>query len=350
LMAMFATLAIVFFGRSLHEPSWRSVGGWAVASSLALCSHYFALFLVLPEALLLLGRRTHRIRPLAATAAVAIVGLALLPLALHQEGSDRANGFSANPLASRVGTSLLDFTASEEPDPPVGPRPVAVLLAAGLAGTLVLASAVALGACMGLPDERRGIRAASAIASSGVVLPLALALLGTDLYKPHNLIGALPPLLLVAALGFGVKRGARLGLAGAIATCVLFAGIVVLANLNPRMQRPDWRGAAQAIGPARTSRIIVGPYVAGKPLIYYLGGRQFSPGDRKCARVHQIDVLSPNRHISPPGHGFHVVSTMRLPPTFVLRRFVSPRAPCLTSRELGVLNGATIGVVQAPAR
>ena len=314
--------------------------------SLALCSHYFALFLVVPEALLLLGRRSHRVRPLVATAAIAMVGLALLPLALHQEGSDRANGFAANPLASRVGTSLLDFAASEEPDPPVGPRPDAVLVVAGLGGALALAGAVALGAHVGLPDERRGIGVASVIAATAIILPLALALSGTDLYKPHNLIGALPPLLLVGAIGFGVERGGRLGLAGAVATCALFTGIVVLVNINPRLQRPDWRGAAQAIGPARASRIIVGPYVAGKPLTYYLGGRQFSPGEPGCSRASRIDVLSPNRRIKAPGHGFRVVSTTRLPPTFTLRRFAASGAPCPSSDDLRLLKGATIAVVQ----
>ena len=50
LMAMFATLALALFGRSLRDPSSRSLGGWAVASALALCSHYFAVFLIVPEA------------------------------------------------------------------------------------------------------------------------------------------------------------------------------------------------------------------------------------------------------------------------------------------------------------
>ena len=45
------------------------------------------------------------------------------------------------------------------------------------------------------------------IGATAMLLPLLLALAGTDLYKPHNLIGALPPLLLVAAIGFGVEEG-----------------------------------------------------------------------------------------------------------------------------------------------
>ncbi len=350
LMAMFATLALAFFGRSLRDPSWRSLGGWAVASALAVCSHYFAAFLIAAEALWLLAQREPRRRALVATAGVAVVGLALLPLALHQQGGDRMNSFAENPLASRAGTSLLDFVASDEPDPPGGPRPDAVLIVAGIGGVLLLAGTVAVAVQRGLPDERRGMAAAGAIGAAAILLPLLLALLGTDLYKPHNLIGALPPLLLVAAIGFGVERGGRLGLAGAIATCALFAGIVAIVNANPRMQRPDWRGAASAIGPGRTSRIIVGPYVAGKPLTYYLGGPQFTAGDRGCVRAHQLYVLSPNRHVNAPGHGFRLEWTRRLPPTFTLRRYVAQGAPCMAASDLRLLNGATISVIQRPAK
>ena len=118
------------------------------------------------------------------------------------------NGFANSPLASRAGTSLLDFVASDEPDPPGGPRPDAVLIVSGICGALLLAGAVALGVDRGRTDERRGMTITATIGATAMLLPLLLALAGTDLYKPHNLIGALPPLLLVAAIGFGVEEGA----------------------------------------------------------------------------------------------------------------------------------------------
>ena len=350
LMAMFATLALAFFGRSLRDPSWRSLGGWAAASALALCSHYFAAFLIVPEAAWLLANRLRVRRVIAATAAIAAVGMALLPLALHQQGGDRMNGFADRSLASRAGTSVLDFVASDEPDPPGGPRPEAVLVVAGVGGALLLAGAAALGIYRGRPDERRGMTITATIGATAIMLPLLLALAGTDLYKPHNLIGALPPLLLLAAIGFGVERGGWLGLVGVIATCALFAAVVTIVNANPRMQRPDWRGAARAIGPPGTSRIIVGPYVAGKPLVYYLGGKQFTVGDPGCVRAHQLDVLSPSKPIKAPGHGFHVVWTRRLSPTFDLRRYVAPKAPCMAAGDLRLLNGATIAVISGSVR
>jgi hypothetical protein len=64
LLVAFGALGLWLFARSLHDPSRRTLGGWvAVASGLALCTHYFAIFAILAEAALLfarLGRRRAR--------------------------------------------------------------------------------------------------------------------------------------------------------------------------------------------------------------------------------------------------------------------------------------------------
>ena len=58
----------------------------AVAGSLALLTHYFAVFLVAPMVLRLLGARPCAARRAAPSAALALVGLALLPLISAQGG------------------------------------------------------------------------------------------------------------------------------------------------------------------------------------------------------------------------------------------------------------------------
>ncbi len=73
---------------------------WALASAVALLSHYFAVFLIVPQALWLLRRSPGARRlVLPPIAAVALVGLALVPLALTQQGSDRREGFTDRPVA-----------------------------------------------------------------------------------------------------------------------------------------------------------------------------------------------------------------------------------------------------------
>ena len=75
-LVFFGALALLFFVRALHSWMGRDLALWALASALALCSHYFAVFAVAIEAVWLLvamrsdvaagparGRRRRRGRP-----------------------------------------------------------------------------------------------------------------------------------------------------------------------------------------------------------------------------------------------------------------------------------------------
>ena len=54
LLVFFGALALLFFVRALRTGDGRDLGLWALASALALCSHYFAVFAVAIEAAWLL--------------------------------------------------------------------------------------------------------------------------------------------------------------------------------------------------------------------------------------------------------------------------------------------------------
>ena len=64
----------------------------------------------------------------------------------------------------------------------------------------------------------------------------------------------------------------------------------------------------------------------------------------------ELYVVSPNRPVKAPGDVFELAWTKRLLPTFTLRRYAAPRAPCLAVSDLDLLMGATIAVAQAPTR
>src|SRR5437868_15097699 len=73
-----AALTLLFVAR-------RSYGLWALSAALALCTHYFAAFLIAPEAIWLLWTAAERRRRAwIATAVPAVAAIALIPLALHQ--------------------------------------------------------------------------------------------------------------------------------------------------------------------------------------------------------------------------------------------------------------------------
>ncbi len=60
LFALLAAVRLLFFGHALRAGGRWAFVGWALASSLALATHYFAVFLIVPEAVWLLLRSPAR--------------------------------------------------------------------------------------------------------------------------------------------------------------------------------------------------------------------------------------------------------------------------------------------------
>jgi len=152
LMVLLTTLALVFFARALRRPDARSLALWAAASVLAIGSHYFAVFLIAPQAMWLLARKRGRRQAALAVVGVLAAGAALIPLAVSQESSGRRNGFTQIALVSRVGEAGLNFVASEEPTPFAATRPIdAVQGLAAAGGGMLLLVAIGLAATRAPP-------------------------------------------------------------------------------------------------------------------------------------------------------------------------------------------------------
>ncbi|MEA2613752.1 MAG: mannosyltransferase, partial [Chloroflexota bacterium] len=84
LLVLLSVLSLLFFARALQRRTARDLWLWALMASLALLTHYFAAFLVVPQGLWLAWRWRPDARALLAGAAVAAVGAALIPLAAHE--------------------------------------------------------------------------------------------------------------------------------------------------------------------------------------------------------------------------------------------------------------------------
>jgi len=87
LLAALSGATFLWFIRALADPSRRHLGWWVACSALAMMTHFFAGFIVAPEALWLLWRHRQRV-VVAAVAAVAVVQLAMLPFAVIDTGQD----------------------------------------------------------------------------------------------------------------------------------------------------------------------------------------------------------------------------------------------------------------------
>src|SRR4051794_31243995 len=98
LLVLLSALTLVVLPDAIEER--RRLAQWAVLSSLALATHYFAAFIVVPEAIWLFYRWRARVLP--AIGAVGLVGLALAPLALGQAENDGARFIRESGVIDRL--------------------------------------------------------------------------------------------------------------------------------------------------------------------------------------------------------------------------------------------------------
>src|SRR4051812_23385514 len=209
LLVLLCALSLLFFARALRRRRPRELWLWALVSALALLTHYFAAFLVVPEGLWLAWVWRPRLPALAAGAAVAAVGVALIPLAAHERskiGTGYIEGMSLRRRAIGVPEDFLTglvvkFDVTWEQ----------------LLEAFALALA-AVGVWLAWTRARKGALMAGALALVAAGAPLVLALAGADYLNTRNVIAACVPFLLLLAAGFGSARAA-MGVGGVAALC-----------------------------------------------------------------------------------------------------------------------------------
>jgi hypothetical protein len=332
LFVLTAALAILCFLRAERDPTPRRLTAFAVAGSLALLTHYFAIFLLAPMCVWLLREPRSRRAALIAVAAVGAVGVALLPL-ISAQGGHGTQWIGRWPLSERL-AAIPDYYLTGASGEPLG-HGIELLIA------LPLLAAAALGLVRMLErappeqvrrgcgrDERRGALIAAVLAGAGVLVPIALVAVGADYLAPRNLVAAMIP---VTALIAVLATTPRAGLAGPLLLAVGAVGLLavsVAVPLSPRLQRGNWRGLADELRGAPYARAITTVQLGSAPLQYYLPGlRNLRPG--AAALVREIDETgySPLRPSAgePPAPGFHLLERVDVD-GLILYRFVSPVA------------------------
>lgn len=281
LLVLLATLSLLFFARALRGDR-EGLAGWALTAGLALATHYFALFVIVPQALWLLWRVRPGRSAAAAVAVPAGAGLALLPLALHQRSNEGAAFIEDSDLGFRLAQVPKQFlVAFDAPAEGLLTALAAALAAAGIAFLVLRTSR----------EERDGAAVAVAIGAAALALPVILALAGVDFVLTRNLIGALAVLLVALAAGLGAHAAGPAGPIVAGGLCTLGAALVVWAAGEPDFHRQNWRGAAQALGPPSVDRLIVATPINGfEPLQVYLPGARLVRFDEVLG-VREVDYL-----------------------------------------------------------
>jgi hypothetical protein len=239
----------------------RNLWRWSAIAALALLTHYFALFLILPEGVAIARRR--RAAPLLLPLATAA---ALAPLALTQRAHGTAHFIAESSLARRIAQIPKQLLNGYD-----APH-AAALLALAIAAALV---ALICGWRAASAPERRLSGRLAALGLTALVLPLVLALAGADYLLTRNVLAAWMPLALAGAVL--ASRGGRPAYAALAAVCA--AGLLACIGIarNPAYQRDDWRAIARAT--PRGAALVASPRSGRVALEYYLPhARALAPG------------------------------------------------------------------------
>ena len=229
LFVLAALLTVWAFSAVLERASTRRFGLWAGASVACVWTHYFGVFVVAGEAVVLLATLPGaRRQTLSWATLVGACLIPLLPLLASQSGDERAGFIAGVPLRTRVSEAVRQFA--------MGPNvPRAWLEAAGLA-ILAVAFAGGLWISWGSSMRARGLLALAAIA---FLTPLSMSLLGIDdHFYARNVIAVLP---LVAALAApALLRGRAVPLAAYLLLATV-ASVWVASDW--RYEQVDWKDA-----------------------------------------------------------------------------------------------------------
>jgi uncharacterized membrane protein len=332
LLVFFCALSLLYCVRALRVGDGEDASArpadkrtfvlWGVFSALALATHYFAVFPLAAEVILLLRRRGRA--TLAGLWIVALMAAVLAPLVIHQMSYRHAEWIGKFTLGHRIWETAATFVVGETGDIIGGPeRPALAFVPLALALT-----AFALLALRGDRREKRAAAVPLAVAglTIGVPLLLAIASAGKDFVLARNLLPALVPLLLVVAIGLTVRRARRIGAVLAallVAYCLVFA---IWVNFDEELQRPDWQAVAEHLGEPAAPRATVLWALGEAPLRYYLstGAIQLKPSEGYGWLVREIDFVSDGGAAPPPrrllGPGFREVAREEVG-RLVIRRY-----------------------------
>jgi uncharacterized membrane protein len=112
LVFLLTALSFLFFARARRSESRRDLAWWAAFSSLALATHYFAGFVVLAEAALLLRGANRRAVAVALLPVLTMAAL-LAPIALQQRQNAHAGWIGSQPQGQRLERAAAKLVGSD---------------------------------------------------------------------------------------------------------------------------------------------------------------------------------------------------------------------------------------------
>jgi 4-amino-4-deoxy-L-arabinose transferase-like glycosyltransferase len=336
LYVLLAGTSVLYFLRTLQGAGPSDGRGWAASSAAALGTHYFAIFLVLPQAVWLVLRR--RVGPLE-VAVPALTAAVLFPLAIAQGAGE--GQFDEGEHGDRLLAVLKQLLVGLELD-----TSAEVLLKAAAVVAVLLAGAAWWRA---QASERTGIQVAATLAACCLIPPVVLAAVGTDYFNARNVLAVVVPLAIALGGAFTVRRAQPLGAVGGGLLGAAGVASIVLTLTSTFPQREDWRGLARALGDASEALVVTpadGKPYDRYPLDVYLDEVALFPDEGGCidevavaalpiraGRKVTWSAIGPRHAQAPPVDGFRLVDS-QVNETFVLFRYQAAVPRRLSPQEL----------------
>jgi 4-amino-4-deoxy-L-arabinose transferase-like glycosyltransferase len=285
LLVLIGTISLWCTARAVRRGRTRDFVTWGVVAALALCTHYYAIVLLVPEVAWLAWARRGEWKKLAI--GCALPAMAAIPLAwlAHSQEGERQAWIKHYAWTMRVGEAARQAAS--------GPGKALDLTWLGLAALGVAAFVVV---ARGSHDERRTAGVMTALAATGVGIG---AIAGVNYFLGRNVIVQLIPLLVVVAIGFGTRRAGIAGGLAVLVLCGLWTAAVVRQASDERFQKPDWRNVAAHFSEGGDDRAIV--------VSNYLGAaaRRYLPDDGTFDQLEgdetvDVQTIDLAYHVAPP--------------------------------------------------
>ena len=253
LFMLLAALSIYLYACLREDARLAVVVAWGAVCAAAIWTHYFAIYVVAMEALLLIVLVPQVRRAVAAALlAVVVVSVPVAALAIHQAHSAYPSGASAVadvPLGYRVKVATYEFVAGNYVS--AGPLWHRLTIA------LLVVFVVALLASTRSRSLTRVVGEVALLGAGVVILPLVATALGKDYWFGRNVMPAWICAAIVIAVGVlsTQRRWVTWVLAAALVSLSLVPTLLIFER--HRLQRRDYRGLARCLGPPRAHRAIV---------------------------------------------------------------------------------------------
>jgi uncharacterized membrane protein len=317
------TAASVFLYAGLRaQPRRGRFVAWAAVSAAAIWTHYFAVFVVVTEAVLLalLTPRSRRSLVVAASGA-ALASAPLLPLVVAQRRADNGGWIGELPLDERLRGAVQAFLSGHYI--PTHLRVAAALLALLVAALLVLFRS---------SRQLAGAGEAALLGAGTVGLPLLAAAVGQDYWLARNVMPAwLAGAIVVAA---AVTAARPSWIAGALAAALVAVSLVATMRTFERheLHRKDWRGLDRCLGAPNPARAVIVRSSAEALVLtlYRTAARQVHSGTWRITEIVVVGNAPENLRLPAEFASAGTACSAAVP----VHRFAAPRPEPLSPSDL----------------